>query len=149
MRLFAWLVVGMMAVGGCAGEYEPQRPTPVGPPPVVQPPVAARPGCQEPEHQPFPESGSYVAVDEIAEAVTKFAPDYPPEAREKGAQGTVLLRALVCEHGRVVRTEVVQSIPLLDEAAALAVAQWTFRPARSGGRAVAVWVDSPVRFTLN
>ena len=149
MRHRAWVVVGMMAMCGCAGAYESRRPAPVGPRPVVQTPVATQPGCQEPEHQPFPSSGSYVPVDEIAEAVTKMAPDYPHPARESRAQGTVLLRALVCEHGRVVRTEVVQSIPLLDEAAAQALMQWTFQPARSGGRPVAVWVDTPLRFTLN
>ena len=86
-------------------------------------------------------------MDELADPVSKVLPEYP-SGLHAGVEGTVLVRALVCEHGRVVKTEVVQSIPVLDEAATHAVMQWTFRPARSGGRPVAVWVDTPVRFTI-
>jgi len=44
---------------------------------------------------------------------------------------------------------VVNSIPLLDEAAKTAVRQWVFKPALTGNEAVAVWVAVPVRFTLH
>jgi len=152
MRRSVWLAVVVIAASGCAAAYEPvRRPapdvTPAAARPVEAQPAAipSQPGCQEPTHQPFPTAGAYVAVDELPEAITKVSPAYP----DTRVEGTVLVRALVCEHGRVVRTEIVNSIPMLDEAASEAVMQWTFRPARSGGQPVAVWVDAPVRFASN
>jgi periplasmic protein TonB len=75
-------------------------------------------------------------------------PEYPSLAFEAGVEGTVVLRALVGQDGRVRSAEVIKSIPLLNVAAIEAVKQWTFRPARVSGRPVAVWVSVPVRFNL-
>ncbi|HEY3216633.1 MAG TPA: energy transducer TonB [Candidatus Eisenbacteria bacterium] len=78
-------------------------------------------------------------------AVTVVA-NYPTLAREAGVDGTVVLFALVCEHGRVVDVRVYKSIPMLDAAAVEAVKRWTFKPALAGGRNVACWTEVPVRF---
>jgi protein TonB len=156
LRPFVWLVAGLMAAGGCAASSKPQtaapsdlRPTPAPtqsqpatPPAAPSAAVPSWPGCAEAVHLPFPEDGRYVAIDELPEAITKVAPVFPAGAVE----GTVMIQALVCEHGRVVKTSVVKSIPELDEAARTAVAQWTFRPARNAGQPVAVQVSVPVRF---
>jgi TonB family protein len=62
--------------------------------------------------------------------------------------GVVVLDALICEHGRVVRTVITKSIPLLDAAAAECIVYWSFKSALSAGRPVATWTEVPIRFTL-
>lgn len=88
-----------------------------------------------------------VYVDELPEALWKAPPDYPDEARRSGVAGEVLVEAFVSSSGQVERTRIIRSIPMLDAAAARAVERWTFKPARSGGRAIPVWVTIPIRFS--
>ena len=61
----------------------------------------------------------------------------------------MLVQALVGKDGKVKDTQVVKSIPMLDDAAVKAVRQWVFKPALSNNKPVAVWVAVPVRFSLN
>jgi len=102
-----------------------------------------------PTEEELPAFGEYVYVEELPEAITKVAPQYPDIAREAGVDGTVLVQALVGKDGRVKDTRVVKSIPMLDAAASAAVKQWVFKPALSNNKPVAVWVAVPVRFTLH
>ena len=87
-------------------------------------PPAPQVGCTEKMHAPFPPPGAH--VDQAAIVVTKSAPIYPQIAREAGVDGTVMVSALVCEHGHVVEARVVKSIPMLDAAACEAARKWTF-----------------------
>ena len=153
MRGSIWLAVVVIAGSGCGAAYEPvRRPAPDVTSPDARPvearpaAIPSQPGCQELSHQPFPTFGNEGPVDELPEAITKVPPTYPAG---HSVEGTVLVRALVCEHGRVVKTEIVKSIPMLDEAAGEAMMQWTFKPALRGGQPVAVWVAVPVRFPAN
>jgi protein TonB len=77
-------------------------------------------------------------------------PRYPESARRAGVQGTTLLKLQVLENGRVGQVLVEQSAGHrdLDNAAAEAVKQWLFEPARMGKDPVAVWVLLPVQFEL-
>ncbi len=67
-------------------------------------------------------------------------------------QGEVILEVEVFADGTVGAIEVRKSLMSgpggLDEAAIKSVKQWIFQPAKSSGRAVAVWVTFPVTFTL-
>jgi TonB family protein len=101
-----------------------------------------------PEDQELPKFGDFVYVEELPEAITKTAPLYPTLAREAGVEGTVIIQALVGRDGLVKNTRVVKSIPMLDAAAVVAVRQWVFKPARARNAPVAVWVATPVRFSL-
>jgi protein TonB len=78
-------------------------------------------------------------------------PRYPMRARELEQQGLVLVRARLDPIGDPVEVEVLRSsgFRLLDEAAAEAVRQWRFVPARRDGHGVEALVQIPVRFTLN
>ena len=96
-----------------------------------------------------PQFGEYVYVDELPEAITKYPPVYPSEARNAGTEGVVLVQALVVEDGSVADTHIVKSLPGLDEAAIASVRQWRFKPALAHGKPVAVWVAVPVRFSLH
>ena len=95
-----------------------------------------------------PAFGEYVYVEELPEALYKVAPSYPEDARRASIDGTVLVQALIGKDGHVKDTRVTKSIPMLDGAAVRAVLQWTFVPAKSKGKPVAVWVAVPVKFSL-
>lgn len=151
MRLSIWLAAVMIATSGCAATYESERgasPPTAGPTEARPATSLSQPGCQEPAHQPFPERGSYVAVDELPEAITKVPPEYPATTGRGVSEGNVLVHALVCEHGHVVQTVAEPTDSMVGDAARQAIMRWTFRPAQSGGRPVATWVDVPVRFTI-
>jgi TonB family protein len=82
---------------------------------------------------------------------TKHVPPiYPPIAQSARIQGNVVVAALIGKDGRVVDVAVVQSIPLLDQAAIDAVRQWEFEPpTRVNGEAAAISTQITISFTLN
>jgi TonB family protein len=113
------------------------KPTPVGPPNAKYlSPV-----------QGF--HGVPLFVEELPDAATRMPPQYPDQARERGIDGTVWVRALVGTNGAVQDTWVAWSQAYLNEAAVAAVRQWRFKPARLNGEPVAVWVMIPVKFSLH
>ena len=77
-------------------------------------------------------------------------PIYPESARQKGREGTVLLRVLIDDQGRAKTIEINQSSgdDALDRAAGEAIRRWRFSPARYGDKAVESWIRIPVDFHL-
>ena len=77
-------------------------------------------------------------------------PDYPPRCRRMGIEGTVRVRALVAENGRVVQALVARTSgdESLDEAAVRAVRGWRFEPARRDGVPTRAWASVPIEFKL-
>jgi protein TonB len=75
-------------------------------------------------------------------------PVYPELARSAGVQGTVVIECLIERDGRVARTRVIRSIPLLDAATLAAVARWRYRPTLVNGVAVPVLMTVTVNFKL-
>ena len=77
-------------------------------------------------------------------------PVYPAEARKKGYQGEVILKAKILSNGRVDQVELKKSSghEILDRSALAAVKQWKFIPAKEGGESIPVWVNIPVTFQL-
>jgi len=111
-------------------------------------PAAGNAGSPEAskETPPAPEIPIDVMPKVVAAPIT-----YPPEARERGEQGLVQVKALVGVDGRVVEAAVApdQAVPpILANAAVEAVRGWTFEPARRGAEPVAVWIVVPVNFKL-
>jgi len=106
--------------------------------------------CGDTQDQ-LPARGDTLIVDAAPEALIKVPPVYPDIARESGVEGTVHVGVLVCRNGLVYATAIApgRSIPMLDDAAVAAVRKWLFKPARAGGRSVAVWITIPIRFTLH
>lgn len=80
--------------------------------------------------------------------IKHVSPAYPPEAKEAGIQGVVILEAVIDKHGKVAGADVVKAIPELDQAAIDAVLQWEFEPTYIKGKAVAVRMTVTVNFTL-
>jgi protein TonB len=75
-------------------------------------------------------------------------PVYPQEAFIKKVEGTVVIEILIDAEGRVARARVVQSVPLLDDAALESVGAWRFSPAIKGGRPVASLAHAPITFRI-
>ena len=71
---------------------------------------------------------------------------YPDSAREARVTGTVVLRLLVDETGRVLFVDVSQGVTGLTDAAVNAARRWTFRPARKNGKIVRAWYEADFRF---
>ena len=78
------------------------------------------------------------------------APPYPRKARRMGYEGTVMLKVLVDENGRVDDCMVLESsgYPILDHTARASVKKWLFEPGTEGGIKKKMWVRVPIRFDL-
>ena len=76
-------------------------------------------------------------------------PVYPPLAREARIKGTVVVEAVIDEHGNVVQARVVSGHPLLIDAALQAVLLWKYEPTTLNGQPVSVELLVEVHFNLN
>jgi protein TonB len=103
-----------------------------------------------PPPQPQPITGPVKVGGQIREPrrVFSVAPVYPAIARQARVQGTVLIQAVIGVDGAVRDTQVLNSVPLLDQAALDAVRQWKYQPTLLNGVPVAVIMTVSVRFTL-
>jgi len=91
----------------------------------------------------------YVPYEKPPEAIKQMPAKYPPAAKKDNVEGTVWLKTLVDEEGRVAKVEIQKSeAEVLNQAAVDAVKQWLFKPAIMKGKPVAVWVSIPFRFRL-
>ncbi len=83
-------------------------------------------------------------------ALGKVPPRYPEEARKRRVQGVVVVDAVIGADGTIRDVRVLEEPdPLLGEAAAAAVRQWTFAPARrADGTPVEVRSTFTVDFSL-
>jgi TonB family protein len=80
--------------------------------------------------------------------VTRVTPDYPDVARQAGMEGTVTLRVEIGTDGSVQDIEPISGPPLLERAAAEAVAQWRYAPTLVNGSPVNVVTTVSVEFHL-
>lgn len=81
--------------------------------------------------------------------VKDVRPEYPPTARSARVEGTVILEAVIDERGVVSQVRVLKSIPLLDEAAVVAVKQWRFQATMLNGETVPIVMTVTVNFGLD
>jgi len=96
----------------------------------------------------LPSADDYVPFEKPPDMVNMDQPLYPDIAKEAGVEGTVLVRVLVGDDGFVKDMFIIQSIPMLDEAAAEAAWTAVFKPALQKDRPVAVWMVIPINFSL-
>lgn len=90
------------------------------------------------------------AIRTQAGLVSGSRPAYPRDAWKAGWEGVVIVRVLVGTDGSALSISVQHSsgYASLDAAAAQAVGQWRFSPARSGAAAVESFYDVKVKFRL-
>jgi periplasmic protein TonB len=79
-----------------------------------------------------------------------YAPDpvYPAIARTARVQGTVVIDAIIDEHGNVVQAHAISGPGLLIQAALQAVASWKYEPTRLNGNPVSVEMHVEVNIVL-
>lgn len=98
------------------------------------------------------QTSRFVQYDESPVATRLVQPEYPDFAKKSKIQGTVVLDVEILADGSVGAIEVRKSLfpgtGGLDEAAIKSVRATKFQPARSNGKAVAVWVTYPITFSL-
>lgn len=87
---------------------------------------------------------------EAAKVITRVQPIYPQSAKDAGAQGTVLLHAVVGMDGKPLSLQVLNSQvnPDLARAAVEAVSQWRYQPTLLNGNPVEVDTTIQVKFSL-
>lgn len=78
----------------------------------------------------------------------RVAPDYPPDARRAGVQGTVLLRAVVSATGTVTEVGYLTGPEALSRAAMNAVRWWNYEPYLLNNQPVPVETTVAVNFRL-
>jgi TonB family protein len=128
-----------------AGAARTTDPWPQPPPP---PPPPTRPPC---DRGVLATMQAPVRVGGNIQPPTKLRdvrPVYPIDAQVARVQGVVIVEAIIDESGRVVQACVLRSIPLLDDPALNAVAQWEFTPTLLNGAPVPVIMTVTVNFTL-
>jgi TonB family protein len=137
-------------IPGVISPVESKRRDSTAPPAGSQPSSPAgtlRPGELTASPQPRP---LRVGRDIEAQPRKIFSvnPVYPADAMAAKVQGIVLLDATIGTDGLVKGLRLVQSVPLLDQAAMDAVNLWRFEPALLNGEPVEVVVTITINFTL-
>jgi len=92
---------------------------------------------------------SQTPFDEAPKMVSAMQVNYPPEAKQQGISGKVIVKALISKTGSVLEAETVKSISGLDEAAIEAVKKVKFKPGKFEGKPVEVWIRIPINFELS
>ena len=95
-------------------------------------------------------SDKLAALDTYPTFINQAAPEYPPEAKMEGIEGTTTIKALIGKNGKAEKVEVAKSSgsKMLDDAAVEAAKQSTFSPGTQDGKPVAAWVAYTVNFKL-
>jgi len=89
-------------------------------------------------------------LDVKPKVIKPVNPEYPEGARKAGKEGMTVLRVLIDEYGRVLRTKLLKSSgdATLDSAAVEAARQFEFAPAQKNGKPVKVEMTIPFSFRL-
>jgi protein TonB len=100
---------------------------------------------QTPPHVPV-----FVSAKPDPRYADAFHPDYPPALRREGLEGSVTVRIMIDERGRVVAVELVRATnpAFFTETKRQALAEWRFRPAMRDGAAVRTEQAMTVHFRL-
>lgn len=128
-------VTFQLAVGSLSETLTVRSPTPSpaqvpppSPPPVTNTPIRVGGDIQEPLK------------------IADVRPVYPAAAVAAGAEGDVVIEAVIGRDGAVSRARVLQGVPLLNVAALDAVRQWRYTPTRLNGQPVEVMATVTIRF---
>lgn len=90
-----------------------------------------------------------LSLDSPPRATSQVKPIYPPMARTRRLEGTVIVTALISETGDVIDVKILKGMGMgLDEAALRAMRNWKFSPPMKDGKRVRTWRPQPFVFTL-
>ena len=114
----------LMVQASAPAPAQPPAPPPTGP----QTPIRVGGSIQEPRK------------------VLNVQPIYPAAAAAAGAEGDVVIEAVIGRDGAVTSARVLQGVPLLNIPALDAVRQWKYTPTRLNGQPVDVMVTVTISF---
>jgi protein TonB len=80
-----------------------------------------------------------------AQLISRRDPEYPAIAKQSGAQGEVILTAVIGVDGKVKNVKVESGNPLLRSAAVEAVKHWVYKPTLLNGKPI----EAETRISLN
>jgi len=101
-----------------------------------------------PGTSPQPEIPSTSATIQPLRLIHQEMPVYPPDAKEKHIEGSVLINAVVSSEGSIKQLEFVSGPLELKDAAIDAVGQWQYRPMQVNGRTLEAHIRIAVLFSL-
>jgi protein TonB len=80
--------------------------------------------------------------------ISRIEPVYPKKALKRASGGSIILKLLISESGRIIRVTVDQGVPVpeLEAAAVSAVLRWKYRPATEDGTPVKAWTTAEFSF---
>jgi TonB family protein len=125
--------------------------------PVVDPPAEKNVEAEAPltvVERKAANLGDLVAlteVDSVPQLVKSPDPAYPPMARSRRLEGTVMMTALISETGDVLQAQLIKGPGDgmgFEAAAQKALLQWKYRPAQKDGVSVRVWKPVTIAFKL-
>ncbi|UCF05766.1 MAG: energy transducer TonB [bacterium] len=104
-----------------------------------------------PPPPPSEQAQDFYAFDEPPQLVKFVSPRYPELAKQAGIEGTVLIRVVVGEDGKVTNASVIQSdvTPAMEKAAIAAAKKFIFKPAKQRTVPVRAAMAIPIRFKLH
>jgi protein TonB len=130
------------------------RPAPVEPEPLPPEPVEST-AAPEPAAPAAPEiwAGKLVDASELTlqpRPIRRDLPHYTRRAKRRGDTGTVEVRVMVIENGKVAAVELVEGIPGsdLDEATVAAAGSWEFTPPYKYTYPVRTWIRVRLSFAI-
>ena len=115
------------------------------PPPSISAPPAAAPQSTPAQAANTAKKGINGGQVQQAQLLVRRDPEYPSIAKQAGAQGEVVLTAMIGLDGKVKDVKVVSGHPLLRNAAIAAVKQWVYRPTILNGTPI----EAETRISLN
>ncbi len=119
----------------------------------LPPPPPERATADTPELDAAPTFTPFTVAPEIrnrGELARAIGEHYPPDIRDAGIGGVVVVWFYIDETGKVTNTRVAQSsgFPQLDEAALTVSDLFVFSPALNNDQNVPVWVQFPITFEV-
>jgi len=104
-----------------------------------------------PPPPPSEQAQDFYAFDEAPVLIRYVSPRYPDLARQAGTEGTVLLRVLIGEDGKVISVDIINSdvTAVMNREAIKAAKQFLFKPAKQRTIPVRAYMAVPIRFKLN
>jgi TonB family protein len=142
--LLLWTGSFAMGVFPLSGSPKIESAEPVKPA-VVPAAATTAPQPPKPQQQEPVRVGSGVQASKL---IRKVIPMYPELAKRAHVEGNVILQVLINEDGTVTNIQVLQSHPLLEQAAIDAVKQWRYSTTLLNGMAIPVQTTVSVEFKL-
>lgn len=93
----------------------------------------------------------FTAIDRGPQAISRFAPPYPPGPKSRGIEGWVLVEFTVSASGAVEDIVIKESHPkgVFDRTVRRTVSKWKYRPAEQNGKSVPVRIEVMLSFNLD